>query len=161
MKYFVSSNPPDLLANIDGLPGMFRFVMDAIWTNASWCLYHKTYYGRIYRFRNKLECLYLNTRLGWKGLPGTNTLAYYGNRKLRLYKFYDTGPGRLVCSQWRLSGVYSRQAKLIKKTDEWLILSVFNECYVMNDWPLQTHWHTYSPSLPALSAHLPDLAYLP
>jgi len=20
-----------------------------------------------------------NTRLGWKGLPGTNTLAYYGN----------------------------------------------------------------------------------
>jgi hypothetical protein len=34
-------------------------------------------------FRNKLECLSLNTRLGWKGLPGTNTLAYYGNRKLR------------------------------------------------------------------------------
>jgi len=25
----------------------------------------------------------LNTRLGWKGFPGTNTLAYYGNRKLR------------------------------------------------------------------------------
>jgi hypothetical protein len=33
----------------------------------------------IYRFRNKLECLSLNTRPGWKGLPGTNTLAYYGN----------------------------------------------------------------------------------
>ena len=26
----------------------------------------------IYGFRNKLECLSLNTRLGWKGLPGTN-----------------------------------------------------------------------------------------
>ncbi len=37
----------------------------------------------IYGFRNKLECLSLNTRLGWEGLPGTNTLAYYGNCKLR------------------------------------------------------------------------------
>ncbi len=37
----------------------------------------------IYGKRNKLEYLSLNTRLGWKGLPGTNTLAYYGNRKLR------------------------------------------------------------------------------
>jgi hypothetical protein len=36
----------------------------------------------IYGFRNKLECLNLKTRLGWKGLPGTITLAYYGNRKL-------------------------------------------------------------------------------
>ncbi len=34
-------------------------------------------------FRHKLECLSLNTRLGWKGLPGTNTLASYGNRKLQ------------------------------------------------------------------------------
>jgi hypothetical protein len=33
--------------------------------------------------RNKLERLFLNTRLGWKRSPGTNTLAYYGNRKLR------------------------------------------------------------------------------
>ncbi len=31
-------------------------------------------------FRNKLDCLSLSTKLG---LPGTNTLAYYGNRKLR------------------------------------------------------------------------------
>jgi hypothetical protein len=38
-------------------------------------------------FRDKLECLSLNTRLGWKGLPGTNTVAYYGNRN----KIYDTG----------------------------------------------------------------------
>ncbi len=30
----------------------------------------------IYGFHNKLECLSANTRLGWKGLPGTNTLAY-------------------------------------------------------------------------------------
>jgi len=37
----------------------------------------------IYGFRNKLKCLSQNTRLGWKGLPGTNTLAYYRNRKLR------------------------------------------------------------------------------
>jgi hypothetical protein len=38
----------------------------------------------IYGFRYKLECFFLNNRLGWKGLPGTNTLAYCGNRKLRL-----------------------------------------------------------------------------
>ncbi len=37
----------------------------------------------IYSFHNKLECFSLNTRLGWKDLPGTNTLANYGNRKLR------------------------------------------------------------------------------
>ncbi len=34
-------------------------------------------------FCNKLKCLSLNTRLGWKGSPGTNTLACYGNRKLQ------------------------------------------------------------------------------
>jgi len=45
---------------------------------------YKTFTVVIYIFYNKLECLSLNTRLGWKGLPGTNTLAYYGNRKLRL-----------------------------------------------------------------------------
>jgi hypothetical protein len=40
----------------------------------------------IYGFRNELECLSLNARLGWKGLQGANILAilaYYGNRKLR------------------------------------------------------------------------------
>jgi hypothetical protein len=31
----------------------------------------------IYGFHNKLECLSLKTRLGWKRSPGTNTLAYY------------------------------------------------------------------------------------
>jgi hypothetical protein len=35
----------------------------------------------IYGFRNKLECLSLNTRLGWESLPGTNTLPYYRNCK--------------------------------------------------------------------------------
>jgi hypothetical protein len=35
-----------------------------------------------YSFCNKLECLSLNLRLGWKGLLGTNTLAYYENRKI-------------------------------------------------------------------------------
>ncbi len=29
----------------------------------------------IYGFRNKLERLSLNTRLAWKGLPGTNSTA--------------------------------------------------------------------------------------
>ncbi len=37
----------------------------------------------IYGFHNKLDFLSLNTRLGWKGFSGTNTLAYYGNHKLR------------------------------------------------------------------------------
>jgi hypothetical protein len=37
----------------------------------------------IYGFRNKLKHLSHNTKLGWKLLPGTNTLAYYGNHKLR------------------------------------------------------------------------------
>jgi hypothetical protein len=43
----------------------------------------------IYGFHNKLECLTLNSRLGWKGLPGTNKLetVNYGRNK-----FYDTGP---------------------------------------------------------------------
>jgi hypothetical protein len=36
----------------------------------------------VYGFWSRLGCLSLNTRLGWKGLPGTNTLAYYGNRQL-------------------------------------------------------------------------------
>ncbi len=32
--------------------------------------------AEIYGFHNKLEHLSLNTRQGWKALPGTNTLAY-------------------------------------------------------------------------------------
>jgi hypothetical protein len=38
----------------------------------------------IYGFHTKLECLSLNTRLGWKGFQGTNAIPYYGNCKLRL-----------------------------------------------------------------------------
>jgi len=34
-------------------------------------------------FYGRLPALHTNTRLGWKGLPGTNTLARYKNRKLR------------------------------------------------------------------------------
>jgi hypothetical protein len=34
-------------------------------------------------FHDKLECLSLTSRLGWKGWLGTNTLAYYRNHKLR------------------------------------------------------------------------------
>ncbi len=39
----------------------------------------------IYGFRNKLEHLSLNTKLGWKVLPGINTLAYYGNSRISSY----------------------------------------------------------------------------
>ncbi len=49
-----------------------------------WACIIKLITAVIYSFRNELECLSLNTRIGWKDLPGTNTIAYYGNRKLRL-----------------------------------------------------------------------------
>jgi len=45
----------------------------------------KLYKAVIYGVCNKLECLSKNTELGWKGLPGINTLAYYRNCILRLY----------------------------------------------------------------------------
>jgi hypothetical protein len=48
----------------------------------------------IYGFHNKLECLSLNARLGWKGLPGTNTLAYYRNCKITaVISFVIQAPG--------------------------------------------------------------------
>jgi hypothetical protein len=37
----------------------------------------------IYGFRNKLNCLSLNTKLGRKRLPGTSALAHHRNRKLQ------------------------------------------------------------------------------
>ena len=57
----------------------------------SWCQCYKTFFVRnlrrgciikpitavTYGFRNKLECLSLNTRLGWKGLPVTR---WWGHR---------------------------------------------------------------------------------
>jgi hypothetical protein len=33
-----------------------------------------------------------NIRLGWKGLPWTNALAYYEHSKLRRKKFYNIEP---------------------------------------------------------------------
>ncbi len=39
--------------------------------------YHKLIAAVIYGFRDKLDCLSQNTRLGWKGLPGTNTLTKF------------------------------------------------------------------------------------
>jgi hypothetical protein len=49
----------------------------------SWACIIKLITAVIYSFCNKLQCLSLNTILGCKGVPGTNTLAYYRNRKLR------------------------------------------------------------------------------
>ncbi len=49
----------------------------------------KLFTAVIYGLCNKLACLSLNTKLGWKGLPWTNTLTEtvkYGSNK-----FYDTG----------------------------------------------------------------------
>ncbi len=56
----------------------------------------------IYGFYNKY--LSLNTRLGWKGLPGTNlliteTVNYDRN------KFYNTGPRSSQASILRLDGI--------------------------------------------------------
>jgi hypothetical protein len=36
--------------------------------------------------------LHTNIRLGLKGLPGTNTLAYYKHLKNSYKKFYNIGP---------------------------------------------------------------------
>ncbi len=36
--------------------------------------------------------LLANIRLGGKGLPGTNTLAYYGHLLIRWKKFYNIWP---------------------------------------------------------------------
>jgi hypothetical protein len=52
------------------------------WPRAGACII-KLIAAVIYGFCNKLKCLSLNNRLVWKCSPGTNTLAYYGNRKLR------------------------------------------------------------------------------
>jgi hypothetical protein len=42
----------------------------------AWDQCFKTLLSVIYHFRTKLECF---VRLGWKSLPGTNTLADYKN----------------------------------------------------------------------------------
>ncbi len=48
-----------------------------------WACIIKLITAVIFGFHNKLECLSINARLGWKGLPGTNTLTYCGYRKLQ------------------------------------------------------------------------------
>jgi hypothetical protein len=48
----------------------------------TWACILKPIPAVIYGFCYELVCLPLNTRLGWKGLPKTNTLAYYRNCKL-------------------------------------------------------------------------------
>ncbi len=43
--------------------------------------------------KGRLLTLPINIRLGWKGLPGTNTLAYFENpENYGSKKFYSTGP---------------------------------------------------------------------
>ncbi len=46
----------------------------------------------VYGFCNKLERLSLNTRLDWKGLPGTTLQLITVTVKYGHNKFYDTGP---------------------------------------------------------------------
>ncbi len=50
----------------------------------------------IYGFRNKLECLSLNTRLGWKGLPGTKLQLITETANYGRNEFYDTGPKKSI-----------------------------------------------------------------
>ncbi len=48
-------------------------------------------------FRNKLECLPLDTSLGWKGLPGANTVADYEHSQITDEKsFIALGPRVLL-----------------------------------------------------------------
>ncbi len=41
-------------------------------------------------FKGRLLALHTNNRLGWRGLPGTNTLAYYvgGLDKFKTFNFF-------------------------------------------------------------------------
>jgi hypothetical protein len=41
----------------------------------------------------RLVALLPNIRLGWKGLPGTNTLAYYENLLIMAVKSFRLAPG--------------------------------------------------------------------
>jgi hypothetical protein len=67
----------------------------------SWSLDYKTFYGRNLRiFVMSLECLSLaqalptNNKLGWRGLPETNTLAYYETPEITAVKsFIVQAPG--------------------------------------------------------------------
>ncbi len=52
-----------------------------------WCKFKITFSCKNRPFLNV-------SRLGWKGLQGTNTLAYY--EKLRTKKVYNIGPGYII-----------------------------------------------------------------
>ncbi len=86
-----------------------------------WGLYIKNQQAVIYGFRNKLQCLYLNTRLGKKGLPGqtlqliTKTVNY--GRK----KFYDTSP--------RLLGLYTKNLQAVINRSKLECLSLSAQYY--------------------------------
>jgi hypothetical protein len=48
-------------------------------------------------FKGRLLALSTNNRLGFKGLPGSNTLAYYENYGRK--KFYNVGPWRELSTE--------------------------------------------------------------
>jgi hypothetical protein len=88
--FFNFASPPPMWAALTFRPKSFchmafgqfcLFFGSSYWTLGG-CII-KLIMAVIYGFCNKLECLSPNTRLGWKGLPGTdtNTPAYFGNRK--------------------------------------------------------------------------------
>jgi hypothetical protein len=70
----ISQGTPPLIIMFTTKMTVIGFVK-SLHSNETWGLYHKTHYAVIYGFHNKLECLSINIRLGWKGLTGTNTLA--------------------------------------------------------------------------------------
>ncbi len=51
--------------------------------------------------KGKLLALPTNIRLGWKSLPGTNTLAYYENPQITaILGFIVQAPGQIWLSLW-------------------------------------------------------------
>jgi hypothetical protein len=50
-----------------------------------------------------------NIRLSWKGLIGTNTLAYSKVRKLRTKKVYNIGPGLKILSREKHASLFDRR----------------------------------------------------
>jgi hypothetical protein len=47
------------------------------------------------QLKGRLLALHTKNRLDWKGLPGTNAVAYYDFRTLQTKKFYIIGPSSL------------------------------------------------------------------
>ena len=76
------SNAPSTCYLMDVPCPWLTILILQVWIPPGTCII-KLITAIIYGFRDMLEFLSTNTRLGWKGLPGTNTLSYYGNCKLR------------------------------------------------------------------------------